>query len=187
MQKSKSKIKIAVIIVAAAIIIPVFIIPLFSFLLFGGSMISSMLFSTVEKPEIRYHEFPLEIVYEYQDQTYTIDDMIVCEYEGADWALDGGKYRSWTGYMKSSSDDRILIDETEEGRLYISPFFSPDYLMGEPGMDDFDPHYGPDFFFVANDEKDFTYINMSDEELQEHFNCSIISWTTPEPIENTFN
>lgn len=51
-------------------------------LLFGGSVLGEMLFDRPSKPEVTYGEFPFELVYEYNGEQFTINETIVCEYEG---------------------------------------------------------------------------------------------------------
>ena len=67
-----------------------------------------------EIPEIKHGEFDYSLVYEINDETKTINDTLVCEYDGISYNLDG-KSLEWKTYIKGTKNqDKYLIFENDE-------------------------------------------------------------------------
>lgn len=179
-KKKRKKIIITAIVLTVLVVVLLFSWPL---LLIGGIYVWEMTFDRPAKPEITRAEFPFEIVYEYKGEEYSIKDTIVCEYDGVDFALDGGSYNVWNvDYVNNDfiRDYDYPIIEEENPDFYISYRVYGDYLMGESEKPEnmYDPY--------------ILYYDMETEEvyegtdLMEEAEIKIISWDLPEPIENSF-
>lgn len=142
-----------------------------------------------EKPEIVYGEFDYSLVYEFNGETKTINDTLVCEYDGISRSLEG-KSLKWNSYIKGTKDeDRYLIFENDEYRLYIYLPTDARYYMDEPdyelyGFDnDIEPWLSYEY---VNEGPDTEYEIYSIEDYEEKFGAKILSWEIEEPIENIY-
>ena len=141
-----------------------------------------------EKPEIKYGEFDYSLVYELDGETKTINDTLVCEYDGISYNLDG-KSLEWKTYIKGTKDqDNYLIFENAEYKLYIYLPADARYYMDDPNyetydLDDIEPWL---VYEYVNDGPDVEYQMFSDEEYEENFGAKIISWEIEDPIENVY-
>jgi len=142
-----------------------------------------------EKPEIKYGEFDYSLVYELNGETKTINDTLVCEYDGISYNLDG-KSVAWKSYIKGTKDqDNYVIFENDEYRLYIYVPADARYYMDDPVYElyGFDADNGPWFVYeCVNDGAEVEYQMYSVEEYEEKFGAKIVSWEIEEPIENTY-
>ena len=58
--------------------------------------------------------------------------MYVCEFDGIDWVLDGGKHREWHGYVKDGTTEDITLGTAEDGGIVeLCLAFNPDRFMGD--------------------------------------------------------
>ena len=142
-----------------------------------------------EKPEIRYGEFDYSLVYELNGEIKTINDTLVCEYDGISRNLDG-KSIDWNSYIKGTKkQDGYLIYENDECRLYIYLPTDARYYMDEPDYE----IYGMDFdrepwlsYEYVNFGPETEYQMFSEEDYKEKFGVKIVSWEIEEPIENIY-
>ena len=142
-----------------------------------------------EKPEIRYGEFDYSLVYEFNGETKTINDTLVCEYDGISYSLEG-KSINWNSYIKGTKDENCyLIFEDDEYKLYIYLPIDARYFMNDPvyelyGFEDpGEPWLGYEY---VNEGPDTVYQMFSAEDYEEKFGAKIISWEIEEPIENVY-
>jgi hypothetical protein len=142
-----------------------------------------------EKPEIRYGEFDYSLVYELNGETKTINDTLVCEYDGISYNLDG-KSVAWKSYIKGTKEqDNYVIFENDEYRLYIYVPSDARYYMDDPVYELYglDADVGPWFVYEhVNDGAEVEYQMYSVEEYEEKFGAKIVSWEIEDPIENTY-
>ena len=142
-----------------------------------------------EKPEIKYGEFDYSIVYEINGETKTINDTLVCEYDGISYNLDG-KSLKWKTYIKGTKDqDNYLIFENDEYKLYIYLPADARYYMDDPNYEiyELDDDIEPWFVYeYVSDGLDKEYQMFSAEEYEEKFGAKILSWEIEEPIENSY-
>ena len=143
-----------------------------------------------EKPEIKYGEFDYSLVYELNGETKTINDTLVCEYDGISRSLEG-KSVKWNSYIKGmENQDNYLIFENDEYRLYIYLPTDARYYMDDPvyeayGFDDDDvePWLGYEY---VNEGPDTSYEIYSVEDYEEKFGAKIVSWEIEAPIKNNY-
>lgn len=142
-----------------------------------------------EKPEIRYGEFDYSLVYEINGETKTINDTLVCEYDGISRSLEG-KSVKWNSYIKGTNkEDCYLIFEDDEYKLYIYVPTDARYFMDEPDYDLYgfenpgEPWLAYAFVEPAED-KEYQFFSVDDYE--EKFGVKIVSWEIEKPIENNY-
>ena len=135
MEKKKTKNRIIIVLVVIAVIvisIPI-LMGVLPFLGFVGVVLWEMLFNIPSAPKITYAEFPFEIVYEYNGEIKTIEDVFICEYEGYSFALDGGNSRDWKiSYKNNDNYGSYYIDEEKYPTAYIETAFEAEYYMSAP-------------------------------------------------------
>ena len=135
------------------------------------------------KPEIRYGEFDYSIVYELNGETKTINDTLVCEYDGISRSLEG-KSIQWKSYIKGTKDqDNYLIFENDEYRLYICLPADARYYMDDPEFElaGLEPNQQPWFILENN-----ALTSSSEDEEKALAAFEIIEWVIEEPIENIY-
>lgn len=136
------------------------------------------------QPEITYGEFPFEVVYEAGNEVITVQDTYVCEYEGVDMNEGVGKYRVWKGYVKSTEESAVILDQKDDKIMYFT-VGTPEYYM-----DDLDEYKitsdFPDICVVDLSGKGQMINYFSIEEAYEKLNIKVLSWKFSKPIENTY-
>ena len=76
-------------IIAIAIFV---LIALFYLFVISGAFLTLTYFAPNPlKPEITYGEFPFTLTYELDGEIKTIEDVVVCEYDGIEWTNSGNK------------------------------------------------------------------------------------------------
>ena len=142
----------------------------------------------VPRPEIKTGEFDFSVTYEWNGETKTVSGVYVCEYNGTDWALDGGYHRDWKGYVKHDKmETQIEIGTTEDGGVILLSFgFYPEYFMDDPatgGREVPEPWLTVSHSFADGDGVEI----LNDAEIiEETYGVKIISYQYSDPIENTF-
>ena len=139
------------------------------------------------QPKIKQGEFKFSVTYEYQGEVNTVSGVYVCEYAGLEFALDGGFYREWTGYVKDDAvPEHILLKSgSEDGiEVILSLGINPDHLMGETIY--FESHLSvPTLMVIINNEEGMSVLHDVDE-IKTEYGARIISYEYDEPIKNTF-
>ena len=135
-------------------------------------------------PIIQYAEFPVELVYEIEDEKYEISDILICEYEG--WTTTSGwigKERCWSDRFESGIDEIVIFDDGET-KVEWEFFSAAEYMGDDDGYQK--KYYGTDPKFYVTSENNSGRRIFEDELLSE-FGITIIEYKMPEPIENEFS
>ena len=141
----------------------------------AGSVLIEMIFVRPSKPEIKYAEFPFELVYEYNGEQFTVNETIVCDYEGISFSLEGGNSRDWTCYITNNDDyGRYYLNE----EAYIQVPLEADYYMGDP---EFDADFATPYIYFADESTGTMYY---EQDLTDVIGAKIISWNPTSPLEN---
>ena len=181
-KEKKKKSLVTKIIIGILIAVIVFILVCMApFLYFCALVLWEMFFVRPAEPEIERAEIPFVLEYEYNGEIGTIEDAMVYEYDGHSFALDGGNTRDWIIGMKENEDyGRYYIDPETYPELYIRIDLDAEYYMDAPDYDwePEEPH-----ICYWNEE---TGADYWEEEEVEEVGLKIISWSDPQPIENTF-
>lgn len=145
----------------------------------GGAI---MLFSKYRNllPEKKYEEFPFSLTYKIDDNVLTINNTYVCEYGGIGWNTSHGFYRKWTGYVKETGLENVLIADDSERQIFCR--------VGDPQyyMETTDTQLGsiktlsPPHLYTVKKSNNFDYISV--EEIKQKYNIEILSWDFSQPI-----
>ena len=162
------------------------------------------------KPEITYGEFDFKLVYEIDGEIKTIEDTIICEFDGFNIDEANGKTRRWKEEFKNENGNELYafrveqidnpeFNEYKNGRKpdynqivlknidhykVLLRVAGAEYFLGEP--DDKTP--SPIEPTIQVYDKSICYYKdpKQSEEFLEPHNFKIISWECDEPIENKF-
>ena len=179
------KTRVLLITIGAVIAIPAIIIAYFAlpWLLIG---VGVWLSPDPPKPEIRYGEFPFEIVYKLDGELHTIHDVLVCEYDGIGADEGRGKFIKWKGYLKSSGEkemEEVVLYQEGNVRI-VCEIGSPDYYMG--GDEYLEGQSVTPHLILYEEEEAYTVSHSMNEDDLERYSIELIRWTLSEPIQNTF-
>lgn len=141
---------------------------------------------TVPRPEINAGEFDFSVTYEVNGEAKTISGVYVCEYDGTDWALDGGSHRAWSGYIKDGTTEEVLRLAVAEngGIVELNLNFEPGHFMGDPYWEGDEP-FEPWITVRLEDEEGLSFENDADL-IVAAYGARIIGYTYDDPIENSF-
>ena len=200
------KIMIGIIALALACVIVVFIALSPWIILAVGLLLSP----APPKPEIKYGEFDFKFVYEIDGEIHTIEDTIICEFDGFNIDEGNGKTRRWKEEFKNEQGnelyafrveqinnpefhgynsgrkpvyDKIVLKNTDQYKVLLS-VADAEYCLGEPN----DKTSGPIEPTIRIYDKTTCYykdFEESEKILKSH-DFKVISWECDEPIENTF-
>lgn len=184
--------KIIIVVIACVLVIILLCIILF-IATFGGF---DFLLS-VPEPEIKYSEFPFKLTYEIDGKIKTIEDTIICEFDGFKVVGEAGKYRKWKSFLKSGNKEITLLDLRDKNEInefghnileLVFYWGNAEFYMGdiEDGR--------------ANDAQDFKWIEYKyqtvegqiggsaykEDEAWKKYKIRLISWEIAQPIENKF-
>ncbi len=142
------------------------------------------------EPQIKQAEFPFTLTYELNGENKTIEDTLICKYDGTE--INEGdfiKRRTWTYQLKSGGNDIVLLTQKgksgSEKKICIG--ISPEFYMGDTEVAGTDTG---DYFlyylkhFVDGGEEEGS---IGVKRLYEKYGVKIIHWSCAPPIENTFS
>lgn len=167
--KMSKKKKIILIIVGVFIGVPLLIV-IFPVLFLLGSILWEMLFNVPPEPKNSHGEIPFEIVYKYKGEEYKIKDTIICDYQGHEFALDGGNFRRWECSFKENRNDGQYIIDKEIDEFYIEVPIDGDYLMGDPEAD---VEYSKPIIYYTNEDEDQYYAENDKIDIMD---IEILKW-----------
>lgn len=177
-------------IIGATVIIVVSAIAIIGFIIYFSTS------SDMPKPEVKYGEFPCKLVYELNGKQETIEDIIVCEFNGYKLIGENGRYRQWKTHLKSGNERLTLLDlrsskevnEFEQTMLELYFYYgNAEYYMNDIGdrqrnaqeLDRVSYHYQTTDGTIGGS-------SLKAEEAYEKYKIKLISWEAALPIENTF-
>ncbi len=176
------KSKLVIIIISVLVAIPLVIFAFVSIpwlLIYGGIWLSP----DPPKPQVTSGEFPFELVYSLDGETITINDIIVCEYDGIGMNEGVGKYIKWKSYLKSNNKENLVLFEDGNKKI-ICGIGSPDYYMGNTENSDIDTVI-PNLV-IYEDYGEITSSHALSQEEMEEYKIKLLSWEFSKPINNTF-
>ncbi len=142
-----------------------------------AGILGEALFDRPGKPKVKYAEFPFELVYEYNNEQFTIKETLVCDYEGISFALDGGNSRDWNCYITNNDNKNYYyLDEAKYPTLRIEIPKSADYYMGSPTAS---AELATPYLFYIDNASGTTYY---EQDLMNVVGARIISWEISDPL-----
>lgn len=142
-------------------------------------LIDTLLSEDPPLPDTTYLEFPFEIIYKINEETVTISDVYICEYDGIEWDLAQGKYRTWKGYVKSTGENAIFITEDDEREVYCL-VGDASYYMNDKNKYQVQRPLKPRLYVV---KKNGNPDAMLQSKILELYNIEILSWTFSDPLD----
>lgn len=141
---------------------------------------------TVPRPKVKKDEFKFSVTYELNGEIQTVSGVYVCEYNGADWAIELGYHRDWKGYIKDGVTEECVKLATAEngGIVELNLHFDPGYFMGESYSEGEEP-FSPWITVRLEDDEGLSFENNADL-IAETYGAKILSYEYDEPIENSF-
>lgn len=143
----------------------------------------------VPRPEIKKADFAFSVTYEMNGETKTVSGVLVCEYDGTSWSLDGGYRRAWKGTITGVESDigyETRIGTTEDGGdIIIAYGFNPNYFMGDNGYAETPaPWLTVSYPFEDGSGGEFIY---DADIIEEEYGVRIVSYEYAAPIKNSFS
>lgn len=156
------------------------------------------------KPEITYGEFDFKLVYEINGEIRTVEDTIMCEFDGFNVDEGRGKTRRWKEkfkneqgnklyafraedpayYKKSKSDyNKIVLENTGHYKIVLG-VANAEYFLGEPE----NKQKSPIIPSIEVYDMRIGYYKDPREgnEFLKKYDFKVLSWKCDEPIQNTF-
>ena len=167
-----------IIIIIIILLVGFIVICALPFLYFVGVILYSMFIDIPSKPKVKHGEFPFELVYEYKGERHAIKDIIVCDYEGTSWSLEGGNSRDWNcEFSKDEEYGQYYIDIENEPSLYIEVPEAADYYMGDKNYNAEDAQP----LIMYQDEA--TSTNYMEPDKVDVVGIKIIEWKPSKPLQ----
>jgi len=87
--------------------------------LFSMIDLFDLLFGGQKYPEIAKAEFPFVVEYVMDGETYIIEDIVVCEFDGFDGMFPN--QRCWSSYLKSGNEAKCELIREENTKSVLKP------------------------------------------------------------------
>lgn len=176
-------IKILFLIAVASILIVCITI----FVAFGGG---GLLAPNPPEPEITYGEFPIRIVFEINGEKKTVEDTVICEYDGFKILGEAGKYRQWKAHLASGSERLTLLKIDDISELYCwygSPEYYMDDLLFDSSREDYEKLLEKNSLgLVSWADGKLQGTVISRDEAEETYGLTIIDIQYSKPIVNSY-
>lgn len=149
-------------------------------------LIACLAVGMIKSPTITEHDFNYTATYQMDGETKTIEGVYRVQFISTGNGTDP-QYRYYEGHYLSDPDSsepkNHIIAQKDGLDLRVVFIFTNDYLMGDGDV-------GETYYTAIAEPYIAAYDNMgveyTDMETLEKFGAELISWETPQPIENTF-
>ena len=165
----------ALLIVSILLIIIVFIAIL------GGAI---MVFSAKKhlEPKTKYGEFPFSLTYKIGGNMITVNNTYVCKFTGIGWNTGRGFYKKWSGYVKETGLENVLLFEDTEIKIFCQIGDPHYYMLDDDYLAWEKKSLSPPHLYIEKKTNDFKY--MSVDQIKQTYDIEIISWKFSNPIKN---
>lgn len=134
------------------------------------------------KPKVLHGEFPVHLKYEINGQMVTVDDTVICDYDGVGMNEGVGKYNKWKERLTSSGNEEItLLKINKNNRIYFD-VGSANYYMGVKKEYDGDNVSEASIINSVGIGSMTSAGAISAEELWQKYKIKIIDWKHSDPI-----
>ena len=147
----------------------------------GFGMLKEAIFDKPDKPKEKHGEFPFVLVYEYQEEQITIEDTIICDFEGQSWSIDGGSKNDWKCVIENNEDNdigRYYLDENKKAYFYIQVPLEAEYYMG---LSPESYELAQPYIYYVDDSTGTMYY---EQDLENLLGVKIVSWEYAEPLKD---
>lgn len=154
--------------------------------------------TSVPRPEIKHAEFPFKLEYKIDGETISVEDVVVCEFDGIGINAAVGKYRTWKSYILSTGEPNYLIKEWQDEKEYVKLYYilglASDYMgdvyMGDVENEPIDDDFVPYIYYETKSKNGGRDLRSypSDEELFDEYGIKLelISFEPTHSIKNSF-
>lgn len=170
----------------------------FLFVVSGAFLVLGVFAPNPPAPVVKCGEFPFVLTYEIDGEIKTIEDTLICEYDGVKWTNSGDKKRKWKSWIKGSGgEDIILLDLSDKNEYHelgykmLDLYFScgsAEYYMGDD--EGYRRAYAVDLemihFHYIGEEGKIGGSAYKKDEAYEKYKLRIIDWKIEEPVDNEF-
>lgn len=154
-----------------------------------GSFINSLLFfDSSPTPSVTYGEFPICINYQVNNENVTLNDTVICEFDGFDVVGLNEKRRKWKSYLKSGKE-RLTLLKTENVEIYFW-YGSAEYYMDDlryQTIGEYKSLFEEYLTLIDSSGEETVTKTISLEEAEKLYDITIQNIDYSKPIENTFS
>ena len=147
------------------------------------SLIACMVAGIIKVPVITEHDFNYAATYRLNGETENLEGVyrvrFVSSGEGNDRYYEG----FYLSEPNAGQPEYHTIAKLDDLELQVVFIFTNDYLMGDGDRGEAYHDAIPEPYLAAYDNMGVEYTDM---ETLERFDAELLSWETPQPIENTF-
>lgn len=147
------------------------------------AVLAALFTCMLKEPTVKEQDFAYAVTYRLDGTEHTLSGVFKCRFDGYD-IYDDATLRNYVGeYTQSENSENsetILVAQKGDNELYLVTRLDAAYLMGDPDMYEYESG-NEDPYLVAYDAEGIEI------DAFEMFHAEIISWTYPEPIENTLS
>lgn len=149
-------------------------------------LVACLAAGVIKTPAITEHDFNYAATYQMDGETKTIEGVYRVQFISTGEGIDP-HYRYYEGHYLSEPDssepENHIIARKDDLVLRVVFIFTNDYLMGDGDVGETYYNAIPEPYIAAYDSMGVEYTDM---ETLEKFGAELVSWETPQPIENTF-
>lgn len=149
-------------------------------------LLTCLFAGTIKVPTITEQDFNYAATYRLGGETKTLEGVYRVRFISTGEGTNPHN-RYYEGHYPEDPDrgepEHHTIAKQDGLELRIVFIFTDRYLMGDGDPDQIYQHAIPDPYLAAYDDMGVEYADM---ETLEKFDAELISWETPQPIENTF-
>lgn len=139
-----------------------------------------------KKPVITEQDFYYAATYRLDGETKNLEGTYRCRFLSPEGAIASIE-REYEGFFLADPSQKMTgthtIAQKDNLELRIVFVFADYYLMGDGERGDVYSEVIPDPYLAVYDKEGYGY---HDPQMLENFDAELLSWKTPQPIENTF-
>lgn len=123
------------------------------------------------------------MTYKIGTETINVNNTYVCKFTGISWDTGRGFYRKWSGYVKETGLENVLIIEDSERKIFCQ-VGDPRYYMGDNNYLSWKTDsLSPPHLYVVKKSNKFDYISV--DQIKQIYDIEILSWEFSKPLEST--
>ena len=139
-----------------------------------------------KRPVVTEHDFHYSATYKLNGETKTIEGIYRCRFLLPE-KKQASVERYYEGFFLTDPTEKMTgthtIAQKDNLELCVVFIFADDYLMGDGDRGDAYSDVIPEPYLAVYDKEGYEY---HDPQMLDQFDAQLLSWETPQPIENTF-
>jgi|LSQX01.1.fsa_nt_gb hypothetical protein len=157
--------------------------------------VGNIIYPTPPKPNVKHTEINFTLTYEIGEEAKTLNDTIICQFDG--FAIDAGrgKTRKWKYHFKNKQNNEVFVFDTKNPSFpkivlenidrykIVLGVASAEYFLAEP-----DYKGAPELPSIQVYDTEIGYYKdpTQSKEFLDEYSFRVISWYCDPPITNTF-